>query len=203
MFAGQFPTTQYVCGGSNTHPISMYESYVSLSKLQEPCCRPMSIQIIWLLLWTSLSKCPDVLLWVNTYPSTILVAEDANAHANSTISHQYFYMLMGINIYPHCIQILCLWNSMLLWASAHASSLFVGMGQQPSNDHIFRYGPLHPKFPMYAYGLIYIQVPYLFLRMLCPCKLCMCCCGPIAIQNLSVHGDGNLSQLHPNFMFVA
>ena len=136
------------------HPISMNESYVSLSKLQEPCCTPLSIQIIWLLLWTSLSKCPGVLLWVNASPGTMLVAEDADAHANSTFFHQTFYMLMGINIYPHCIQILCLWNSMLLWANANVNSMSVAMGQHPSNDHICRYGPPHPNFQMYAYGLI-------------------------------------------------
>ena len=138
----------------------MNESYVSLFKFHETCCRPMSIQIVWPLLWTSPSKCRDVLLWVNTYPSTILVAEDASALANSTFSHQKFYMFMGINIYPHCIQILCLWNSMLLWANAHANYMFVVvgrspfelhvllyvnihvfLGQYPSNDHICRYGP--------------------------------------------------------------
>ena len=101
----------------------MKEFYVSLSKLQKPCCRPLSIKIIWLLLWTSLSKCPEVLLWLNICPSTILVAEDANAHANSTFSNQNFYMFMEIIIYPHCIQILCLWNSILLWATAHVSSI--------------------------------------------------------------------------------
>ena len=163
----------------------------------------VSIQIIWLLLWTSLSKCPDVLLWVNTSPSNILVDEDANARAHSTFSQQKLYMFMGINIYLHCIQILCLWNSMLLWANAHASSMFVAMGLHPSNDHICRYWPQHPNFQMYAYGFLPIQVPYLFLRMQCPCKLCIWCCGPIAIQNVRVHGDGNLSQLHPNFVSVA
>ena len=136
----------------------MYDSYVSLSKFQEPCCRPMPIQITWLLLWTSLSKCPDVPLQVNTYPSAILVAEDANAQAHSTFSHQHVYMFVGINIYPHCILSLCLWNSMLLWANAHASSIFVAMGQHPSNDHICRYGPPYPNFQIYAYGLIYIYI---------------------------------------------
>ena len=92
-------------------------------KNQKPCCRPPCIKIIWLLLWTSLSKCPEVLLWLKIYPSTILVAEDANAHANSTFSNHNFYMFMGIIIYPLCIQILCLWNSMLLWANAHVSSI--------------------------------------------------------------------------------
>ena len=95
-----FQLHKYVCGGLKTHPISMNEFYVSLSKLQKPCCRPLSIKIIWLLLWTSLSRCPEVLLWLNIHPSTILVAEDANAHANSTFSNQNFYMFTGINIYP-------------------------------------------------------------------------------------------------------
>ena len=142
----------------------------------------------------SLSKCPDALLGVHTYPSTVLVAEDVNAHANSTFSHQNFYMFMGINIYPHCIQILCLWNSMLLWANAHVSCMFVATGQHPSNDHICHHAPPLPNFQMHAYGLISIQ---------CPCKFCICCCGPIAIQNLCAHGDENLPQLHPNFMSVA
>ena len=83
-----------------------------------------------------------------------------------------------------------LWNSILLWANAHVSSIFVAIGQHPSNDHICRYGPPHPNFQI-------------LLRMQCPCKLCICCCWPIAIQNLCVHGDGNLSQLHLNFMSVA
>ena len=114
---------------------------------------------MWQLLWTSLSKCPDVLLWVNAYPSSILVAEDANAHANSAFSHQNFFMFMGINIYPHCIHILCLWNSMLLWANAHVSSIVVAMVQRPSNDHICHHAPPHPNFQMYAYGSSTIPFP--------------------------------------------
>ena len=198
IFAGQFPTTQYVCCGLKHHPTSMNESYASLSKFQEPCRRPMSIQTIWQLIWTSLSKCPHILLWVNTCPSTILVVAGANAPATSTFSHQNFYMFMGINTYPHCIQILCLWNSMLLWANAHVNSIFVAMRQHPSNDHICHNTPPHPNFQMHAYELIPTQVPYLFLRMQCACKFCTCCCGPIAIQNVCVHGDGTVSQLHPN-----
>ena len=147
----------------------MNESYVSLSKFQEPCCRPMSIQIIWLLLWTSLSKCPDVLLWLSTYPSTIFVAEDAKVHANSTSGHQIFYTIMGINIHPRCIQILCL-SCLLLaipcccglmpkyfWCCLgrnaftfhvcrfDSMSISVVVGQHPPNDYICRYGICRPR----------------------------------------------------------
>ena len=41
---------------------------------------------------------------------------------------------------------------MLLWANAPVNSIFVAMGQHPSDDHICRYGPPHPNFQMYAYG---------------------------------------------------
>ena len=138
-----------------------------LSAFHQTCCRPMSIQIVWLLLWTSPSKCRDVFLWVNTYPSTILVAEDASAHADSTFSHQNFYMFMGINIYPHCIQILCLWNSRLLWANAHVNYMFVVVGRSQFELHVccrasvpvFFWASTHPmtisvaRVQMYSYGL--------------------------------------------------
>ena len=163
----------------------MNESCVSVSKFQETCCRPMSIQIVWLLLWTSPSRCRDVFLWVNTYPSTILVAEDASAHANSTLSHQNFCMFMGINIYPHCIQTLCLWNSMLLWANAHVNYMLVVVGRSPFELHacccasisMFLLASTHPmtisvamgrppsKFPDVVLWVISIRVPYLFLKM--------------------------------------
>ena len=133
-------------------------------------------------------------MWVNAYPCTILVAEDADAHANSTLSHPHFYVFMGINVYPHCIQILCLWNSMLLLANAHVSSIFLlWASTHPMTISVAMGRPIQ----MYAYGVIPIQVPNLFMMMQCPCKFCICCCGPIAIQNLCVH-DGSLSQLHPN-----
>ena len=94
---------------------------------------------------------------------------------------------------------------MQLWVNARASSIFFAMGPHPSNDDICRYGP-HPNFQMYAHGLIPITnpntipvpedaMPMQILQLFCR--------GPIAIQNVCVHGDGNLSQPLPNFMFVA
>ena len=156
----------------------------------------MSIQSALLLLWTSPSKFPDVFLWVNTYPSTILVADDASAHAISTFSHQDAYMFRGINIYPHCIQILCLclWNSMSLRANAHVNSMFAVVGRSPFGLHVcccasismfswasthpitisVAMGRLHPKIPDVSLWVVSTQVPYLFLKMQCPCKSYVC-----------------------------
>ena len=138
----------------------MNEFYVFLSKLQNPCCRPLSVKIIWLLLWTSLSKCPEVLLWLNIYPSTILVAEDANAHANSTLSNQHFYILMGINIYPHCIQILCLWNSMLF----HPVTLSVVRGRPSKFLDVCCWVNTYPSTIPLPEGAMLMQILYLLLR---------------------------------------
>ena len=42
---------------------------------------------------------------------------------------------------------------------------------------IRRYVLPHLNFQMYSYGLISIQIPYLFLRLQCPCKLCFVAVG--------------------------
>ena len=98
--------------------------------------------------------CPDELLWVNMYPSIILVAEDANAHANSTCSHQKFYMFMGINIPPVSKFYVCGIPCCCGLMQFH----FVVMGQHASHDHVCHHAPPHPNFQMHACGLISIQV---------------------------------------------
>ena len=82
----------------------------------------------------------------------------------------------------------CASMSMFFWASTHPMTISVAMGRPPS------------KFLDVFLWLIFTQIPYLFLKMQCPCKCYVCCCGPIAIQTPCAHGDGNLSQQHPNFV---
>ena len=99
--------------------------------------------------------------FVNTCPSTKLLGEDANAHANSTLAIQILCVHGNQHpsqLYPNSMLVVL--NSLLLWAVAHATSIFlvgrtqfelhvnihVVVGQHPSDDYIRRYGPPHPNF---------------------------------------------------------
>ena len=84
---------------------------------------------------------------------------------------------------------------MLLWAHAHVNSIFVVVGRSPFELHacccastsMFFWACTHPMTIFVAMGRREnIQVPYLFLKMQRPCKFCIFCCGPIAIQTLYV-----------------
>ena len=81
-----------------------------------------SIQILWLMLWTSPSKCPGLFLWINIYPSTMLIArmQMQILHLASQIlcvrGNQHLSRL-----YPNYMFVVL--NSMLLRADAHVNSV--------------------------------------------------------------------------------